>query len=265
MSEIPGQPSEQTPEEGVSLRELSEAFAQAMGVRAGPEAEVEPEETESQPADTQPADTQPADKAPLDRPPQPEEHPAEDQPPDEDGPCPVSPKTILEAMLFLDNRENRPLESRRAAELMRDVEPGEIPVLVDQLNRQYAAGGCPYHIVSEGSGYRMTLRKSFGPLRNRFYGRIREARLSQAAVDVLAIVAYQQPLTAEKVSRLRGRPSGHLLTQLVRRRLLRIERPEGKPRRAHYYTTDRFLELFGLESLDDLPQSEELEEPVTDE
>jgi chromosome segregation and condensation protein ScpB len=64
--------------------------------------------------------------------------------------------------------------------------------------------------------------------------------------------------TAEQVGRLRGKPSGHVLAQLVRRGLLRIERV-GSPRRiAQYFTTARFLELFHLQSLADLPQSEEL-------
>ena len=105
----------------------------------------------------------------------------------------------------------------------------------------------------------MTLRTAFYPVRNRFYGKVREARLSQAAVDVLAIVAYQQPLSSEQVSRLRGRPCSHVLSQLVRRGLLRIERRGEKLRTPYYFTTDRFLELFGLESLEDLPQSEELD------
>ena len=103
------------------------------------------------------------------------------------------------------------------------------------------------------------LREAFHPLRNRFYGRIRQARLSQAAIDVLAIVAYHQPLTSEQISRLRGKPSGHVLAQLVRRGLLRIERQQTERRTAQYFTTDRFLRLFSLEGLDDLPQSEDLE------
>ena len=161
-------------------------------------------------------------------------------------------------MLFVGNRENQPLSSTRAAELMRGVSPGEISGLVDELNHRYALDGCPYEIVNEGAGYRLVLRRAFNPVRNKFYGRVREARLSQAAVDVLAIVAYRQPLTAEEVTGLRGTASGHLLAQLVRRQLLRIQRPAGKGR-VQYYTTDRFLELFRLESLDDLPQAEELE------
>jgi segregation and condensation protein B len=103
------------------------------------------------------------------------------------------------------------------------------------------------------------LTRQFDWLRSKVLGRTREARLSQAAIDVLAIVAYEQPLTAEDVSRLRGIPSNHVLAQLVRRQLLRIERSAGKPGTARYYTTERFLELFGLESLEDIPQSEELE------
>ena len=76
---------------------------------------------------------------------------------------------------------------------------------------------------------------------HKFYGRVKEARLSQAAVEVLAVVAYRQPLTRDEIDALRGRPSGGLLAQLVRRQLLRIERPEDRPRQPKYLTTDRFL------------------------
>ncbi|OHB68768.1 MAG: hypothetical protein A2V70_01890 [Planctomycetes bacterium RBG_13_63_9] len=162
-------------------------------------------------------------------------------------------------MLFVGNRDGRPLSAAQAAELMRGVEPEEIPGLVDELNRRYTANGCPYHIANDGSGYRFLLHSAFHRLRSRFYGRVREARLSQAAVDVLAVVAYQQPLTSEQIGQLRGKPSSHVLSQLVRRGLLRIERRDPKRRTASYFTTDRFLELFGMESLDDLPQSEELD------
>jgi segregation and condensation protein B len=125
------------------------------------------------------------------------------------------------------------------------------------LNHGYEVRGAPYRIVGEGDGYRLTLCPEFRQLRDRFYGRIREARLSQASVDVLALVAYQQPITGEKISRLRGKPSNHILSHLVRRGLLRIERPDPKKRTPHYHTTDRFLKLFNLQSLDDLPRSED--------
>ncbi len=248
MPSSPDPPFDPQPQ-GISLDELAEAFAQVMGVEPRRAAES-PAAKSGEPA-TVAADNSVASIA---------ETPSS-EPAIADDPCPISPRTILEAMLFVGNRDNRPLTPGRAAELMRDVEPDEIPSLVDELNRRYTVGGAPYRIVGEGDGYRLTLCREFHPLRNRFYGRIREARLSQAAIDVLALVAYQQPLTGEKIGRLRGKPSSHVLAHLVRRGLLRIERPDTKRRTPHYYTTDRFLRLFNLQTLDDLPRSEDAGPP----
>jgi segregation and condensation protein B len=167
----------------------------------------------------------------------------------------ISPRAILEAMLFIGHPQNRPLTAEEVAALMRGVRPQEIGELVVELNRTYDREGCPYRVESTGPGYRMVLRDEFHSLRDKFYGRTKAAKLSQAAIDVLAIVAYKQPLSREEVDELRGRPSGALLRQLVRRQLLRIERPEDKPRVPRYYTTNRFLKLFGLDSARDLPQS----------
>ncbi len=177
-----------------------------------------------------------------------------------DDACEITPRSILEAMLFVGHPQNEPLSSKQVAALMRGVRPREIDHLVRALKREYLDRNCPYTIVAEGAGYRMKLRDEFAPLRDKFYGKVRQARLSQAAIEVLAAVAYNQPLTADEISRLRGMPSGHILLQLVRRRLLRIERGQQRPRTSHYRTTDRFLELFGLTSLDDLPRSPDLEE-----
>ena len=251
MSQTPDRPSESPQPSGISLNELTEAFAQAMGVDRGSPAEPRSSSAESAAEEAVPV----SDERPPDQPGQTEPEASAE----EDDPCEISPRTILEAMLFVGNRDGQPLAAKRAAELMRGVEPEEIAGLADELNRRYAANGCPYQVASDGPGYRLVLCEAFHPLRNRFYGRIRQARLSQAAIDVLAIVAYHQPLTSEQITRLRGKPGGHVLAQLVRRGLLRIERTQTKRRTAQYFTTDRFLRLFSLEGLDDLPQSEDLE------
>ncbi len=169
----------------------------------------------------------------------------------------ISPRTILEAMLFVGHPQHEPLTANHVASLMRGVRPAEIDELVVELNETYAAEQCAYWIESVGAGYRLVLRPEFAPLRDRFYGRVKEAKLSQQAIDVLALVAYNQPLTQPEIDRLRNAASGGVLTQLVRRGLLRVERPDHKPREPIFHTTDRFLELFGLESLDDLPQSQD--------
>jgi segregation and condensation protein B len=258
MSRQPDSTPEPEPQQGISLEELADAFAQVMGKapRLRTEKDAEPaaeqiheEEGEeeagaaSSASETLAAETtagQSLSAAPA-----------------EEDACPISPRSLFEAMLFVGNRENRPLSAAKAAELMRDVSPEEIPALVEELNAGYESANCPYRIIGEGDGYRLTLQKAFYPLRNKLYGRIREARLSQAAIDVLALVAYKQPMTGEQVGKLRGKPSSHILAQLVRRGLLRLERPADKPRTPHYSTTERFMRLFNLDSLDDLPRSEE--------
>ncbi len=228
----------------ISLDELARAFAEVMGTPPKGRAQDGPQPPAAEAAG-EPHSPLEADLA------------IDESAGDDSGP--VTPLGIVEAMLFVGDRDNRPLTAARAAELMRGVEPGEIGGLVAELNRRYRENGSPYFVAEDSDGYRITLRKPFHPLRQRFYGRIREARLSQAAIDVLAVVAYQQPLSAEQIGAVRGKPSGAVLSQLVHRRLLRIERLPGKRRVAQYYTTDRFLQLFGLETLADLPQSEELD------
>ena len=176
-----------------------------------------------------------------------------------DDACEVTPRSILEAMLFVGSPGNEPLSAKQVAGLMRGVRPAEIDALVCQLNETYRRRNCPYAIVAEGVGYRLQLNESHRRLGDKFYGKARQARLSQAAIEVLATVAYRAPVTTEEISRLRGTPSGHIVTQLVRRQLLQLERVESKPRRVQYTTTPRFLQLFGLNSLADLPQSPDFE------
>lgn len=177
----------------------------------------------------------------------------------EHDPCEISPRSVVEAMLFVGRPDNRALSARELAAAMRGVSPTEIDAAVAELNALYQQDAAPYEIVGSAVGYRMVLRDEFGRMRDKFQGRIREAKLSAAAVEVLSIVAYNQPIKAEEVSQLRGVPSGAALATLVRRKLVRLDRPADSPARPRYSTTERFLHLFGLESLAALPRSEELE------
>ncbi len=186
--------------------------------------------------------------------------PTEDE---ESRPIELSPLSILEAMLFVGDKEGRPLTPERASDFMRNVSPEEITKLVETLNRRYSALNCPYEILAEDRGFRLSLKEDFESVRTRFYGRIKEARLNQSAIDVLSIVAYRQPITAEEVQKIRKQPSLPILSQLVRRDLLCLEREIQDKRRITFYrTTERFLRLFELESLDELPTAEELEEKL---
>jgi segregation and condensation protein B len=173
--------------------------------------------------------------------------------------CEISPRSVVEAMLFVGRPDNRPASSRELAAAMRGVSPAEVEAAVAELNDLYEADRAPYRIDHTHAGYRLVLRDELERMRDKFYARVREAKLAPAAIEVLSIVAYNQPVTAAAVDEVRGAASGGALAMLVRRRLLRVEKPEDTTSAPCYRTTDRFLRLFGLESLSVLPRSEDLE------
>jgi segregation and condensation protein B len=233
-------------DQGLSLEELGDAYAALMVKGADPYAASH----EQAPAEG--ISTEEVDKASA----------AESAPPqvirgEDEASCEITPKSILEAILFVGHPSGEPLTSQQISGLMRGVIPSEVDDLVDQLNAAYASEGAVYAIQNVGPGYRLQLREEYAGLRDKFLGRVKEARLSQATVDILAIVAYKQPIAQAEVDRLRGKPSGGLLSQLVRRDLLQVEHAGRKGAKSVYTTTSRFLDLFGLDSLADLPRNQE--------
>ncbi|MCH2114657.1 MAG: SMC-Scp complex subunit ScpB [Pirellulales bacterium] len=172
----------------------------------------------------------------------------------------LSPRMIVEGMLFVGSDEGGLLSSREMAASIRNVSPTEVDRLIKELNASYDEAGVPYEIASQGSDYRMQVKQEYESIRQRFYGRVREAKLTTPAIEVLSVVAYRQPVTAEEVTRLRGSRSLAILNQLVRRGLLGIERPEDSPRKPTYLTTERFNRLFHIDSPQDLPTPEELDD-----
>jgi segregation and condensation protein B len=173
--------------------------------------------------------------------------------------CEINARTVAEAMLFVGRPDNGPISARELAAAMRGVSPGEIETAVGELNSTYNADGAPYWIEQNNGGYRMVLRDEFKRMRDKFYGRVKEARLSPAVLEVLSVLAYNQPATADYLSELRGAPSGAALSTLVRRRLVKAERVGEGVKSLQYSTTERFLNLFGIENLEALPRAEELE------
>jgi segregation and condensation protein B len=164
---------------------------------------------------------------------------------------------IVEALLFVGGA---PLTPQRACEAVRGLSPEQFVEVIDGLNREYRQQGRPYRIQPQERGYVLTLHTRYRPVLDKLYGTTREARLSPAAIDVLALVAYRQPATKQEIDSLRGADSGHLLRQLVRRGLVAVtQRAEAAQREVSYGTSPRFLELFHLRSLDDLPQTQDLQ------
>lgn len=180
---------------------------------------------------------------------------------DDDAACPISPESIIEAILFVGSPKDVKLTSRKIAAVLRDVSPKEVTKIVKQINSRYESENAAYRIASNKGSLTMVLDESLVEFQQEFYGRNKQVKLSQAAIDVMAVVAYNQPLTRDQVEKIRAKPSGAILAQLVRRNLLYIIPDEGATSKTRCYaTTDKFLDFFNLEEIADLPQSHEVSE-----
>jgi segregation and condensation protein B len=166
----------------------------------------------------------------------------------------VTPKQVVEALLFVGGQ---PLTGKRLADLLGgEFTHDHVDQLIDELNGMYEQEGRPYEVRLGEGGYRLGLRPEFERVRDRVYGYgPKEVKLSQDALEVLALVAYQQPVTREAVEQTGKTNAPAVLRQLLRRELIALHRGDGD---VTYHTTPRFLQLFGLGSLDDLPLPEDL-------
>lgn len=148
-----------------------------------------------------------------------------------------------------------PLTAERACSAIRGLTPERFRELTDELAKKYRLQNRPYAVTPRDDGLVLALRPQFRAVRERLTGGVREARLSGPAVEVLSLIAYRQPLSKGDVDSLRGADSGGVIRQLVRLGLVAaVERPSAEHPAARYGTTPRFLSLFGLGSLDDLPR-----------
>lgn len=194
----------------------------------------------------------------------------------------ASPETIIEAALFVGNPNGNGITAARLASIMRGMTPEEVIVIVDDLQASYRAHRQGIRIAEDDTGYRIVVAPEVESIRHVFTGKVRETKLAQPAIEVLAMVAYQPGITAAECTDKRGRDSGPLLNQMVRRRLVEMRRePEVAPNRtasansvdgdvtaakkksppkliSKFYPAERLLVLLGLDSLEDLPQVEEV-------
>ena len=174
---------------------------------------------------------------------------------DDNSACPITPESIVESILFVGVPRGEKLTSKKIASVLRDVSPKEVLLIVKKLNEQYESENAAYRIEVESDSVKLVVAKDLAELQNEFFGRNREVSLSQSAIDILAIVAYRQPISRDEIEKARNKPVGAVLSQLVRRDLLSAVPDEKKPKRRLYSTTDRFLDMFHLSELEDLPQS----------
>jgi segregation and condensation protein B len=168
----------------------------------------------------------------------------------------------LEAALFL---AREPLSTGRLAKLARLPDGTRARTLLRELRRLQDDAGMAMRVEQIAGGFQLLSRAAFGPWIRRLNDHPAAARISAAALETLAIVAYRQPVTRAEIEAIRGVGSEEMLRQLLDRDLVAIGgRAEDLGRPNVYVTTRRFLAAFGLARLEELPPIESLAGPAAD-
>jgi len=167
----------------------------------------------------------------------------------------VEATSVIEAILFASDTALPVTKIAAIAELP----PRRVQQAIDALNTRYETAGGSFRIEAIAGGYQMMTLPDYHDVLKRLRNVKKESRLRQAALETLAIVAYRQPILRADIESIRGVACGEVLRGLLERQLVKIVgRAEVLGRPMLYGTTRRFLETFGLGSLDDLPRVEEL-------
>ncbi|MDR8392832.1 SMC-Scp complex subunit ScpB [Aliifodinibius sp. S!AR15-10] len=176
--------------------------------------------------------------------------------------------SVIEALIF---SSPEPITADKLCEIIQqgeenlELETGAIDSFVEKLNQRYDENGLAFGIRRVAGGFTFATRKKYDPWLSIIQHENAYRKLSQSAIETLAIVAYKQPITKPEVDDIRGVDSGYILRQLLEKVLIevsgRLDAP-GKP--LLYRTTQHFLKHFGLKNIDELPKPREIEEILKD-
>ncbi len=168
-----------------------------------------------------------------------------------------------EALIFASDR---PLSEADIAQLIEDsagekVEELEnLPVVLEGVIEKYSSDFYPFEVRKIGGGYQFLSKKQFYPTLSKINGEKYIKRLSTAAMETLAIIAYRQPVTKSEIEHIRGVNSDYSVQKLLEKELIvisgRLEDAVGKP--LTYNTSKNFMDYLGINSIDDLPKLNEI-------
>jgi segregation and condensation protein B len=168
-----------------------------------------------------------------------------------------------EALIF---GSDKPLTAIDIAQLIKDTESedeldlAKLPNALDAIVEKYAADFYPFEVKQIGGGYQFLSKKEFYPTLAKLNGEKYTKKLSTAAMETLAIIAYKQPITKTDIEHIRGVNSDYSVQKLLEKELIliagRMEDAVGKP--LLYTTSKSFMDYLGLNNLDELPKLSEI-------
>ncbi len=167
-------------------------------------------------------------------------------------------ESVVEAVLFASDE---PLSVERLANIV-EATVKQVRQHIETLNNKYQANNNAFRIEQIAGGYQMLTLSPYNHWLKKLLRERSDNKLSPAALETLAIIAYKQPVMRADIEAIRGVTAGELIRGLMYKGLVKIVgRAEVLGRPMLYGTTKRFLEIFGLNSLKDLPKVEELKKP----
>jgi len=167
-------------------------------------------------------------------------------------------QSVIEALLFASEM---PLSSQKISSLLENIAVHQIEETINNLNQKYQQSNSSFSIRKVAGGYQMFTLPDYEPWIDKLVSSRRTQKLSPAALEALAIIAYKQPVVKSEVEHIRGVDSDWVIKGLLEKNLVTIVgRKDGLGRPLLYGTTSEFLSYFGLNSVSDLPKLEELEE-----
>ncbi|HLA37773.1 MAG TPA: SMC-Scp complex subunit ScpB [Candidatus Brocadiales bacterium] len=178
----------------------------------------------------------------------------QDEPP-VPGKGPDEIKVLVEALLFA---ADQPLSLKRLMEIL-GAEKGCVSQAVELLRQEYESTQRAFHVEEIAGGYQLLSKQEYHQWIGLLEKKNTESKLSPAALETLAIIAYKQPVLRATIEAIRGVESSQMLRSLIEKGLVKIVgKDESLGRPLLYGTTKRFLEYFGLDSLNALPRTQEL-------
>lgn len=133
--------------------------------------------------------------------------------------------------------------------------------IIEEINTELLGSGRPYEILKTGGGYTFATRREFGEILQLTAKYKFRKKLSQAALETLAIIAWKQPVSKPEIEQIRGINSSEIVNSLLEKELITTAGKKDLPGRPiAYSTTQKFLQLFGINSLDELPKLREIDE-----
>ena len=176
--------------------------------------------------------------------------------------------SVIEALIFASEE---PISGQKIKSIIVEneeqieISDETVSDFVDKLNTRYDENGLSFRIERIAKGYTFVTQKKFHYWLSIFQHENAYRKLSQSAIESLAIVAYKQPITKPEVDQIRGVDSGYILRQLMEKALIEVSGRSDSPGKPLLYTTtSHFLRHFGINSVEELPKPREIEEILKD-